>query len=198
MKTRILIAAALAVCLTTAQADEQQTTAALEAGYKTGADQFKAGLAAALARPEVMAQLVGPLNKASDMLFDAEVNTDKIFKNKKSKPPVRFSREASIRLDWVTDRPPFLHQDNSDLYNRYRSAVVFAITTVSEEGKDTSNGIQVSIPISADPGMHWRFPNMNDATTALSDRLVDFWKARTDTAEQLYKLAIEYKEAKSR
>jgi len=179
-------------------AEAEPDVAALEAGYKTASENLKTELTEALTHEDVRKSILEPLWKANKAMSDASVATVKAFKMKGE--PVHLSDEAELRIDNITERPPFLRQDVADLYNRYRSAVVINLSSYGKDGRPMSSKdypYDVTIAVAADPQIHWNFPTTAEALQAIGDRVLEAAKGRFKMAEESYQRVIDYKRAKA-
>jgi hypothetical protein len=183
---------ALVLAISTGRGGEQESTALLEAGYKKASELLKEQLTEALTRDEVRQSLVEQLLKSNAALNQSMADSHKFYKSEG--PPVQFRNEAAAKLESITDRPPFLRQDQSDLYNRFRSAIMLRIVTLDEKGERVcGDPFEVTIPVAADPQMQWKFPTVANTIEAIRNRFVEAAKARVEMAMKYDREVLEYK-----
>lgn len=194
---RVFLASLLISCAVPLSASEQETTAQLEQGYKAAADALRHQLEDTLRRPEVLSQLLEPLHSANNTLLQASAETDKVFKLKHA--PVPHREEVAVRIGSLSERLPFLRQDQADLYHRFHSAVLFQLTTLDKDGDViSSTPFEIAIPVTADPQMRWRFPSEDEALAAIADAFNRAAKGRLEIAKDFYEKIIEYKRLKGK
>ncbi len=148
------------------------SVAELEDGYAAAAAKLATEIRTALGEETTQTRLLGRAREWEGK----EKRIQTIFAKRYGAKFAPSAQEdlIGVRLARLTDRPPLLTEDASDLYHRYKSVLKFQANLETQDEKSGGEQdmfcFQIEIPVGADRLGRWVFPSLENALQAIDEK----------------------------